>query len=71
MVKLQRIFQVDEKQSILHFEFGAIYSASDRLKRWYAVAKISSCSCFTVLPGPAWVLLSKICILFSRSLKSE
>ena len=22
---------------------------------------ISSCSCLTVLPGPAWVLLSKIC----------
>ena len=23
--------------------------------------EISSCSCLTVLPGPAWVLLNKIC----------
>ena len=26
---------------------------------WFG--EISSCSCLTVLPGPAWVLLSKIC----------
>ena len=26
--------------------------------------EISSCSCLTVLPGPAWLLLNKICILF-------
>ena len=30
--------------------------------------EICSCYCLHVLPGPAWVLLSKICILFSRSL---
>ena len=26
---------------------------------WFG--EISSCSCLTVLPGPAWVLLNKIC----------
>ena len=30
--------------------------------------EISSCCCLTVLPGPAWLLLNKICIPFSRSL---
>ena len=25
------------------------------------LGEISSCSCLTVLPGPAWVLLNKIC----------
>ena len=30
--------------------------------------EISSCSCLIALPVPAWVLLSKICILFRRSL---
>ena len=39
----------------------------DRLKRWYAVQEISSCSCLTFLSGPAWVLLSMICTLFSPS----
>ena len=29
---------------------------------------ISSCSCLTVLPGPAWVLLSKKYILFPGAL---
>ena len=32
--------------------------------------EISFCSCLTVLPGPAWVLLNKICKPFSRSLYS-
>ena len=32
--------------------------------------EVCSCSCLPVLPDPAWVLLSKICILFSRSLYS-
>ena len=41
---------------------------SDRLKGWYVVARIFSCCCLTVLPGPAWLLLNKICIPFSRSL---
>ena len=27
--------------------------------------EVCSCSCLPVLPGPAWVLLSKICLLFS------
>ena len=30
--------------------------------------EISSCSCLTVLPGPAWVLLSKKYILFPGAL---
>ena len=30
--------------------------------------EVCYCSCLPVLPGPAWVLLNKICILFSRSL---
>ena len=30
--------------------------------------EVRSCSCLPDLPGFAWVLLSKICILFSRSL---
>ena len=30
--------------------------------------EISSCSCFTFLPGPAWVLLSKICKDFFSAL---
>ena len=30
--------------------------------------EISSCSCLTVLPGPAWLLLTKICIPFFRAL---
>ena len=30
--------------------------------------EISSCSCLTFLPGPAWLLLNKICTPFSRSL---
>ena len=33
--------------------------------------EISSCSCSTALPGPAWVLISKIYLLFSRSLYSR
>ena len=40
----------------------------DRLKTCTWLREISSCSSLTALPGPAWVLLSKICILFSRSL---
>ena len=34
------------------------------------LGEISSCSCFTALPGPAWVLLSKICKPFAGSLYS-
>ena len=30
--------------------------------------EVCSCPCLPVLPGPAWVLLSKICIPFCRSL---
>ena len=30
--------------------------------------EVCSCSCSSVLPAPAWALLSKICIPFSRSL---
>ena len=30
--------------------------------------EVSSCSCLTVLPGPAWVLLSKKYILFPGAL---
>ena len=33
--------------------------------------EVSSCSCLTVLPGPAWVLLSKKYILFLGALYSE
>ena len=33
---------------------------------WFG--EIRSCCCLTVQLGPAWVLLSKICIPFSRSL---
>ena len=36
------------------------------LGRW--LREISSCSCLTFLPGPAWLLLNKICTPFSRSL---
>ena len=32
------------------------------------LGELSSCSCLTALPGPAWVLLSKIYKPFSRSL---
>ena len=38
-------------------------------KSWYMVAReLSSCSCLTLLPGPAWVLLSKICQDFFSAL---
>ena len=30
--------------------------------------EISSCSCLTVLPGPAWLLINKICIPLFRAL---
>ena len=30
--------------------------------------EISSCSCFTFLPGPAWLLLNKSCTPFGQSL---
>ena len=33
--------------------------------------EISSCSCLTVLPGPAWVLLSKKYILFPGALYTQ
>ena len=33
--------------------------------------EISSCSCLTFLPGPAWVLLSKICKGFFSALYKE
>ena len=36
------------------------------LGRW--LREISSCSCLTFLPGPAWVLLSKICKYFFSAL---
>ena len=36
-------------------------------KNLYVVAKNSSCSCLTVLPGPAWLLLNKICIPLFRA----
>ena len=32
------------------------------------LGEISTCSCLTALPGPAWVLLSKICKPFAGSL---
>ena len=32
------------------------------------LGEISSCSCLTVLPGPAWLLLNKICIPSLRAL---
>ena len=32
--------------------------------------EISSCSCLTTLPDPAWVLLSKVCIHFTRVLQN-
>ena len=37
-----------------------------RLGTW--LREISSCSCLTFLPGPAWVLLSKICKGFFSAL---
>ena len=43
-------------------------SYRDRLKGFMWLREFCSCSCLPVLPGPAWVLLSKICILFCRSL---
>ena len=33
--------------------------------------EICSCSCLTALPGPAWILPSKMCILFSQSLYKQ
>ena len=41
------------------------------LKDGTRLHEISSCSCLTDLPGPAWVMLSKIYKLFSRSLYRE
>ena len=37
-------------------------------KSWYVVARNSSCSCLTFMPGPAWLLLSKICKDFFSAL---
>ena len=33
--------------------------------------EISSCSCLTVVPGPVWLLLNKICIPLFRALYSD
>ena len=38
----------------------------EKVCTWFR--EISSCSCLTVLPGPAWVLLSKICKDFFSAL---
>ena len=36
-------------------------STEMRLNLCTWLGEISSCSCLTVLPGPAWILLNKIC----------
>ena len=41
-----------------------------RNKGLYVVARNFSCSCLTVLPGPAWVLLTNIYIPLFRALYS-
>ena len=43
-------------------------STEHRLKACMWLQEISSCSCLTFLPGPAWLLLNKICTPFIRSL---
>ena len=40
----------------------------DRLSVCTWLREVCSCSCLPVLPGPAWVLLSKFCIFLCRSL---
>ena len=40
---------------------GSIYITERQIKVCMWLRKISSYSCLTVLPGPAWVLLSKRC----------
>ena len=48
------------------FHKGAHTELRKSLGTW--LREISSCSCLTFLPGPAWVLLSKICIYFFSAL---
>ena len=38
-----------------------LLSTEMRFNLFLWLGEISSCSCWTVLPGPAWVLLNKIC----------
>ena len=50
---------------------GADISTEPGIKACTWLREISSYSCLTVLPGPAWLLLNKICIPFSRSRTHE
>ena len=43
-------------------------STEGEIKVWKWLREISSCSCLIVLPGPAWLLLNKICTPNSRSM---
>ena len=52
-------FNLDIK---LHqIQWRSIQSKEGAIKVCTWLREISSCSCLTVLPGPAWVLLSKTC----------
>ena len=75
----ENLDQANDCQSIIHvLERDAINSTytinsanstyRDRLKGLYMVARSS---CLPVLPDPAWVLLSEICIPFSRSMYNQ
>ena len=46
------------------------WSTEPRKSLGTRLQEISFCSCLTFLPGPAWLLLNKICNPFSRSLYS-
>ena len=49
---------------ILHVWRGQSRELRKSLGTW--LREIDSCSCLTLLPGPAWVLLSKIANTFSQ-----
>ena len=59
------LMEIGRKRKGMNNDTRGIFEASaeGEIKVCTRLCEISFCSCLTVLLGPAWVLLSKICIL--------
>ena len=63
-----KVHQVSSIEMSQLQNFKAVASTEHPENVCTGLREISSCSCLTVLPGPAWVLLSKKYILFPGAL---
>ena len=65
-MQIQYTFSLEEEYDIVSRYICFSTELRKSLGTW--LQDISSCSCLTFLPGPAWVLLSKICKDFFSAL---